>query len=91
VPKTERDIWHAKAMDAAESGNLGSLIELLLETKETGCLVLCLEKASDSEIEGLSHYVTEPAATCLAKTHPEVAARVLPGGSERESLLESRE
>ncbi len=30
----------------------------------------------DSALEGLRHYVTEPAAKHLAKTQPEVAAKV---------------
>ncbi|HMD95797.1 MAG TPA: hypothetical protein VKM93_00490 [Terriglobia bacterium] len=76
VPTTEQAIWHAKAMDAAERGNLGSLIELLVETKETERLIRRLQETSDSALESLSHYVTEPAAKRLAKTHPEVAARV---------------
>ncbi len=75
APKAERAMWHTKAIDAAERGNLGSLIELLLETKETERLVRCLQEASDSALESLSHYVTEPAAHRLAKTRPEVAAR----------------
>ncbi len=41
APKAERAMWHTKAIDAAERGNLGSLIELLLETKETERLVRC--------------------------------------------------
>jgi len=76
VPKAERPIWHTKAIDAAERGKLGSLIELLMETKETERLIRCLQVASDSALEGLSHYVTEPAAKRLAKTQPEVAAKV---------------
>jgi tetratricopeptide (TPR) repeat protein len=76
VPKAERTIWHTKAIDAAECGDLGSLIELLMETKETGRLVRCLQGASDSALEGLSHHVTEPAAERLAKKQPEVAAKV---------------
>ena len=76
VPKAERATWHTKAIDAAERGKLGSLIELLMETKETERLVRCLQEASDSALEGLSHYVTEPAAKRLAKTQPEVAAKV---------------
>lgn len=76
VPKTERAIWHARAMDAAERGDLGSLIELLLETKEMERLVHSLQEASDSALEGLSHYITEPAAHRLTKARPEVAAKV---------------
>jgi tetratricopeptide (TPR) repeat protein len=76
VPKAERAIWHTKAMDAAERGDLGPFIELLLETKETERLVRCVQDASDNALEGLSHYVTEPAAQSLAEAHPEVAAKV---------------
>ena len=76
VPKAERAAWHAKAMDTAERANLGSLIELWLETREVERLVRRLRTATDPEIEELSHYRTEPAARRLAKTHPDVAAKV---------------
>ncbi len=76
VPKAEREAWHEKAMDAAEQGDLDSVIELWLAAKETGRLVERLERASDSQLESLSHYVTEPVAERLAKTHPGVAAKV---------------
>jgi hypothetical protein len=35
-----------------------------------------LRAAKDAELEGLSHYFTEPAAKRLAKPHPDVAARI---------------
>jgi hypothetical protein len=76
APKAERGAWHAKAMDAAGRADLGSLIELLLETGEIERLVERLRTATDAEIEDLSHYRTEPAATRLAKSHPDVAAKV---------------
>ena len=76
VPKAERAAWHAKAMDAAEHADLGSLIELWLETREVERLVRRLRTATDPEIEELSHYRTEPAARRLAKSHPDVAAKV---------------
>ena len=76
VPNAERASWHTKAIDAAERGKLGSLIELLMKTKETERLIRCLQEASDSALEGLSHSVTEPTAKRLAKTQPEVAAKV---------------
>ena len=76
VPEAERAEWHAKALDAAEHGSLGSLIDLLVETKETERLIGCLQEASDSVLEGLSHFVTEPAADLLAEAHPEVAAKL---------------
>jgi tetratricopeptide (TPR) repeat protein len=76
VPKAEVASWHAKALDAAEHGSLGSLIDLLVETQETERLIRCLREASDGTLEGLSHYVTEPAADFLAQTHPAVAAKL---------------
>jgi hypothetical protein len=76
VPKAERAAWHAKAMDAAERADLGSLIELWLETREHERLVQRLRTATDAEIEGLSHGRTAPAAKRLAKSHPDVAAKV---------------
>jgi uncharacterized Zn finger protein len=76
VPKAERAAWHAKALDAAERVDLGSLIELCVETRETERLARRIGMATDAEIEDLSHYRTEPAARRLARSHPDVAARV---------------
>jgi len=76
VPKPHRGAWHETAMAAAERGDLGPFIELCVKAKQTDRLAKRLECASDRELEGLSHYVTEPAATAVAKTHPAVAARV---------------
>ncbi len=76
VPKAERAAWHEKAMDAAAGADLHSLIELWLETKQTDRLVERLRKARGEELEGISHYATEPVAKKLAKTHPDVAAKV---------------
>ena len=76
APKAEVASWHAKALDAAEHGSLGSLIDLLVETRETERLIRYLREASDSALESLSHFVTEPAADLLAEAHPEVAAKL---------------
>jgi hypothetical protein len=76
VPKAERGAWHEKAMVASEQGDLASLIDLWLGAKEMDRLVTRLDLASNKQLEGLSHYVTEPAAKRLAKTHPGVAAKV---------------
>jgi len=76
VPKAERGEWHKKAMEAAEQGDLRSLIELWVGAKEVGRLAERLERTSDAKLESLSHYVTEPAAERLAKTHPAVAAKI---------------
>jgi hypothetical protein len=76
VPDAERAAWHTKAMDAAAGADLYSLIELWLETKEIDRLVDRLRRAPDTELEDISHYATEPVAKKLAKTHPDVAAKV---------------
>lgn len=59
VPKAERAAWHAKTLDAAERADLGSLIELWLETREIERLARRLGTATDAEIEDLSHYRTD--------------------------------
>jgi hypothetical protein len=76
APKAQRAAWHAKAMDTAELADLGALIELWLKTREVERLVRRLRTATDAQIEDLSHYRTEPAARRLAKSHPDVAAKV---------------
>jgi uncharacterized Zn finger protein len=76
VPKAERRSWHEKAIEAAKGTDLQSLIELLLETKEMERLAVLVGESKDSAIEDVSHYVTEPAAKKLEKTHPELAARL---------------
>ncbi|MGH7822518.1 MAG: DUF6880 family protein [Candidatus Binatia bacterium] len=76
VPKAERAAWHEKAMDAAAGADLRRLIELWLETKEIDRLIERLRKARDQELEGISHYATEPVAKKLGKRHPDVAAKM---------------
>jgi hypothetical protein len=63
-------------MDTAERGGLDSVIGLWLSAKEIGRLADRLGRASDAELETLSHYITEPAADRLAGTHPGVAAKL---------------
>lgn len=76
VPKRDRAGWHERAMQAAERGDLASLIDLLIQVEETGHLANRLDAAGDRELEELSHYTTEPAAKALAPAHPAVAAKV---------------
>jgi uncharacterized Zn finger protein len=76
VPKPERLAWHEKAIEAAKGTDLQSLIELLLETKETERLAALVRQSRDAAIEEVSHYATEPAAKKLERTHPDVAARL---------------
>ncbi len=76
VPGKEKTDWHQKAMAASEKGDLSSLIELWLEHKEFDRLVSYLHRITDDELEGLSHYRTEPLARKLERSHPDVSARV---------------
>lgn len=76
VPKAERAAWHVKALDAAIGGDLHSVIELLVELKETGRLADLIRGATDRDLEQVSHYATEPAAKRLEKSNPELAARL---------------
>ena len=76
VPKAEHASWHEKAMAASERASLSTLIELWLSVKEIERLADRLNRASDRELEGLSHYTTEPAAKRLVRTHPATAAKV---------------
>ncbi len=76
VPKTERAAWHEKAMNAIEGGDLRSVIELLLATKEMERLAERVRRSQDDVLQDLSHYVTEPAAKKLEKIHPDLAARL---------------
>jgi hypothetical protein len=79
VPKGQKKVWHAKAMEVATgsvTGDPGSVIELLLVMKETGRLAEMLTHMADAELEGLSHVYSEPAAEKLARSHPGIAARL---------------
>lgn len=77
VPRTARTRWHERAIEAAmATGNLHSLMELLLETKEVERLADLVRGTEDSALEDLSHYDTEPVAEKLDRTHPDLAARV---------------
>lgn len=76
VPKADRADWHSRAMEVADSADLGEAIGLWLETGEIDRLADRLRRAPARALKGLSHYVTEPAAGRLEKTHPDVAAKV---------------
>ncbi len=76
LPKAERKAWHERAIGAAETADLDSRIELLLQTKELARLVPVVRQAEDLALEALSHYTTEPVARKFEKSHPDLAARL---------------
>ncbi len=76
VPATGKMTWHQKAMEESEKGDLASQIELWVEEKENNRLVSRLDRATDEELEDLSHYLAAPLARKLESSHPGVSARV---------------
>jgi uncharacterized Zn finger protein len=76
APESERAEWHSKAMRAIDGGALYTVIPLWPETHEIERLVARLRQAEDKELETLSHVTTEPAATRLTTSHPDVAAKL---------------
>ena len=76
VPENGREVWHAKAIDAAQGATLGALLGLLVETGETERLAQAVRAATEDALERLSHYVTEPLAEALEAAYPGLAARL---------------
>ena len=52
------------------------VIDLWLKTKEIERLAAHLRSTDEAQLEGLSHYVTEPAAKRLTRSHPDVATKL---------------
>lgn len=76
VPRGDRPSWHEQAMDVTTRGDLAMVIDLLLYTREIDRLAARLRATADEVLEKLSHYATEPAAKRLARSAPEVAAKL---------------
>lgn len=76
VPEAERQEWHERAMEASNRCSLRSVVELWLETDELERLKQRVRKATDEELESLSHYRTEPLAARLREVDLALAARV---------------
>ena len=76
VSVKEKETWHQRAIRASEKGDLASQIELWLKKKEIDRLVLRLRRATDKELEALSHYTAEPLASKLERSHLDISARV---------------
>lgn len=76
VPLADRDAWHERAIEQALGADLYSSIGLLLETKEFDRLAEVVTRSSDEQLEQVSHYVLEPAATKLEKVDLGAAARL---------------
>lgn len=76
VPSADRDAWHERAIEQALCADLYSSIGLPLETKELDRLAGVVTRRADEQLEQVSHYVLEPAATKLEKVDLGAAARL---------------
>ncbi len=76
VPRAQRGQWHDKAMAAAKDAELADFMDLCVETKETDRLAERIEAASEEDLESVSHYFSEKAATALEPRHAAAAARL---------------
>ncbi len=77
TPKGERSRRHDEAMEiAAQSSDLRSVIELWMSVREIDRVIDRLRASSDTQLQSLSHHVTEPVAKRLARKHPDIAARL---------------
>jgi tetratricopeptide (TPR) repeat protein len=76
VTRSERSLWHEKAIEAAKGADPGAAIQLFLGTKELEHLAELVGMSNDDALERVSHYTTEPAAKRLEKTRPDLAARL---------------
>jgi hypothetical protein len=76
APRSEKAIWHERAMAVAAGAGLGEFISLCVRAKEWERLGQRVHSAKPVELEALSHYCTEPAANALAKKNPLAAAKL---------------
>jgi len=91
IPRQDRGEWHRKAMAAAKDAELAQFIELCVQTRELDLLAERVEAAAAAELESISHYFTEKAATALereygltaAKLHCAMAMRILDAGKSK--------
>jgi hypothetical protein len=91
APKTERAKWHERAIEAAHGINIHSLIELLIKTKEWGRLAELVRQSKDADLEGVSHFVTEPAAKKLEKAYPDIAGKPMACAGDAYSKCEEEQ
>lgn len=77
VPRSAKGRWHERAMNVAtESADLGQFMGLCVKTKEWRSLADRVHAAKQEELEAVSHYSSEPAATALSKRDVLAAAKL---------------
>ena len=68
--------WHDKALATAKTASLSAFIEICTQTKEWDVLGAHIEAIPRTEIDDLSHFVTEDAAKGLANRHAAAACKI---------------
>ena len=76
VPRGEKTAWQKRAMAVAEKADLGNFVSLCVKAKEWDRLAQRVGSAKPAELEGVSHYCSEPAAKALATKDPLAAAKM---------------
>ena len=76
VPKVEAKAWRERALGVIDQASLNTRLELLLALREGGRLAQVVRVTPDAALEDLSHTLTEPAAICLQKPHPDLGGRL---------------
>ena len=76
VPESDLKEWHEKAMDEAGHATLSAYIELCIETDELEKLAKQIIATEDVDIEKISHYILEEAATNFVEDHLLAAAKI---------------
>ena len=76
VPRGEHRSWREKATQTAEKADLRGYIDVCVETKQWQRLADRVLSVGHEELESLSHYLTERAASGLARKHAAAAAKI---------------
>ena len=79
APKEQHGMWREQALDAAKQADLDAALELYVEAGAWERVADLVNASTDIALENLSHYIAEPAAKKLEKTHPAPAAPALAG------------
>src|SRR2546430_17429061 len=83
VPKAERQEWQKKALSAAKSEDLHSLLELFVKARAMERLADLVSGSTGKTLGHGSHHSPEAAPRELEKTRPGPAAPLWPGPGGR--------
>jgi len=76
VPKSDKSMWHERAMESAKAGDLGAFMDICVKTKEWARLADRVHAAKHNELEAVSHYHAAAAAQKLVKRDAVAAAKL---------------